>query len=342
MKASSRAGPGAVALGGAGRLPQNCRGTQAEMPDPGLVPGAGGLALRVCFPGNGPRGDGLRRRGGRPEGGAVSWEGGRCLRSRRGAGTGHLAWAPVLLVQPVGAGERSSRGLRADGEGARGRRRVRWAKVGGKWVRRGVGQGARGAHAPPPSTEGRPEVAALEALGGRWAATWESGRRLSLGEAWSLARSPAPASPWSLRNARLVPVTTAGLRARLSPSLAPPTGVGPQGHCPTRRHVGADGAPLPGAVRGGGTGSLLSPAVQGSHPPVHRSQGSHRTARPREAAVGRERASWAPAPPPAAAQPLPAQAAAELVTAAREVLAEGHVTGRRQPLRGVCMLEARC
>lgn len=50
--------------------------------------------------------------------------------------------------------------------------------------------------------------------------------------------------------------------------------------------------------------------------------------------MGRERASWAPAPPPSPPQPLAAQAAAGLVTAGREVLAEGHVTGRTQPLRG--------
>lgn len=84
-----------------------------------------------------------------------------------------------------------------------------------------------------------------------------------------------------------------------------------------------------------------SPALQAPfrRPPVHGSQGSHRTARPREAAVGQERASWAPAPPPPPPQPLPAQVATGHVTAGSELLAEGHVTGWTQPLRGDLLMK---
>lgn len=131
-----------------------------------------GRCSRVHFPMNRPRGDGPR--GGPAGGGRSSLRGGgRYLRSRRGPGTGHLGWAPHTFSAACGRGEPSSPALRADSEGARVQCRVRRAKVGAQWVRRGVCQGVRGAHASPSSTEGRLEVGALGALEGCWAATWE-------------------------------------------------------------------------------------------------------------------------------------------------------------------------
>lgn len=141
------------------------------MRDPGLVPGAG--SLFACPFSHEPaerrwaeRGAGWRRAEQSPGGG-------RYLRSRRGPGTGHLGWAPHTFSAACGRGEPSSPALRADSEGARVRCRVRRAKVGAQWVRRGVCQGVQGAHASPSSTEGRLEVGALGALEGCWAATWE-------------------------------------------------------------------------------------------------------------------------------------------------------------------------